>query len=56
MTLISLVVTLLLYFDGTAWLIPAVISYILAGAVLYWGNRKVYLVPYNKGQKSDSDA
>jgi len=55
-TLISLVVTLLLYFAGTAWLIPAVISYILAGAVLYWGNRKVYLVPYNKGQKSDSDA
>jgi len=56
MTLISLVFTLLLYFDGTAWLIPAVISYIFWGAVLYWGNRKVYFVPYSKGQKSDSDA
>jgi hypothetical protein len=44
--LISLAVTLLLYFAGTQWLAPALISYAILGSFLYWANKKVFFVPY----------
>ena len=43
--LISLALTIFLYLQGTAWLFPACITYLVLGALLYWGNRRVYLVP-----------
>ena len=46
--LISLIFTLLLYFDGNDWLVPAIISYVVFTALLYWGNKKLYYVPYKK--------
>jgi len=46
--LISLIFTLFLYFDGNDWLVPAIISYIVFTALLYWGNKKLYYVPYKK--------
>ena len=44
--LISLGFTVLLYFRGTAWLIPAFVSYVVLGLILYWGNRQLFYVPY----------
>lgn len=45
LALFSLALTLLLYFRGTDWLLAACFSYVLLGVLIYWGNRKVYLVP-----------
>ena len=44
--LLSLTLTLLLYFDGTQWLVPAVASYVILAALIYWGNKHVRLVPF----------
>jgi len=53
--LISLVFTLLLYFDSSVWLFPAVASYLALGLFVFWGNSKVYLVPYKKSDGSDKN-
>jgi CXXC-20-CXXC protein len=44
--LVSLMFTILLYFRGTAWLILALVSYFILGLIIYWGNRKLFYVPY----------
>ena len=44
--LLSLAFTVLLYFRGTAWLIPALVSYVLLGTIVYWGNRQLFYVRY----------
>lgn len=44
--LIALVLTMALYYGGRQWLIPALASYVAMAGLLAWGNRKVYLVPY----------
>jgi uncharacterized protein (DUF983 family) len=44
--IVSLVLTLLLYFRGNTWLIPALASYVALGLISYWGNRKLFYVPY----------
>lgn len=49
---ISLVFTLLLYYESNYWLEPAVFSYIVAGGLIYRGNRKMYLVPYRIKRKA----
>ncbi len=46
--IISLGLTLLLYFNGTQWLIPALISYAAMGVLIYIGNKRIFLVPYEK--------
>jgi CXXC-20-CXXC protein len=46
--LISLVFTILLYFYGTKWLTIAIISYVILVAVIYWGNKQVFYVPYDE--------
>jgi hypothetical protein len=38
----------MLYFQGTEWLVPAIISYIVIGLVIYVGNKLIFLVPYEK--------
>ena len=55
MLLVSLVFTLFLYFDDTAWLVPALVSYVFLGLLLYCGNKKVFFVPYNKDQAPTND-
>lgn len=47
-SLFSLVFTVLWYFYGVNWLIPSLISYVVWGMFLYWGNKKLFLVPYEK--------
>ena len=49
--LISLGLTL----GGVAWLVPAIISYIFLGLYIYWGNKRVVFVPYEKDQKPKKD-
>lgn len=46
--LISLLLTMLLYFEGTSWLIPSLISYLVVAGIIYKGNRHIYLVPYTE--------
>jgi hypothetical protein len=45
---ISLVLTLLLYFQGIGWLFPALVSYLALAVLIYWGNKEVRFVPYEK--------
>ena len=54
MLLISLALTLLLYYESDAWLVPSVASYIALGWLVYWGNKKMYLVPYAKSGESSN--
>ena len=53
--LISLFFTLLLYYNVTRWLILARTSYLALGLLLYWSNKKVFLVPYNNAQDKTKD-
>ena len=53
--LIALVSTLLLYFDDTGWLVSALASYVALGLLIAWGNRKMFLVPY-QGKRNKRDA
>jgi len=48
----SLVLTFGWFFRGIDWLIPAIISYIILGLFIYWGNKRVVFVPYEKGQNA----
>jgi hypothetical protein len=53
--LISLTFTILLYLKGTDWLIPSVISYIIIGVLIYWANKRVFLVPYKNTQNFNNN-
>lgn len=55
MSVISLALTLLLYYGGTEWLIPAIISYVICGITIYIGNKRIYFVPYHKDQSTTDD-
>jgi hypothetical protein len=44
--LMSLIFTLFLYFDGGWWIYPSIASYLALGVLIWWGNSKVMLVPY----------
>ena len=46
--IISLVITVLMYFEGSAWVTPAIASYIVLVVLIYWGNKKVILVRYTE--------
>jgi len=48
--LISLAFTIFLYFGDMGWLIPAISSYLALGLLIYWGNKKLFFVPYIKDQ------
>ena len=50
--LISLAFTLGLFYLGTDWLIPTIISYIILGLLIYWGNKRVIFVPYDKDRNA----
>ncbi len=50
--LISLALTLSLIYQGTDWLIPTIISYIILGLFIYWGNKRVIFVPYKKDRNT----
>ena len=46
--LISTVFTVLMYSRGMEWLIPSLFSYIILGILMYWGNKQLFFVPYEK--------
>lgn len=50
LTLGSLVLTILWYFQDSKWFIPAMLSYLIIGVFLYWANKRVLLVPYEKDE------
>ena len=45
-SLMSLVFTVFLYFDGGWWMVPAAASYVALGLLIWWGDSKVFLVAY----------
>ena len=45
---ISSVLSLLLYFQSPEWLTPAIVSYFILALVIYWGNKRLFLVPVNE--------
>ena len=45
----------MLYFSGIEWLIPALISYLFLGLLIYWGNKHIFLVPYGVDHESTHD-
>ena len=53
--LISLAFTILLYFRGLEWLIPSLVSYVVLGLLIYWGNRQLFLVQSGKDQNPNND-
>lgn len=54
--LISLAFTLLLYYDGNRWLLPAIASYIGLAAWILHANRLLFLVPYpDRGDDENAD-
>lgn len=52
---ISLVFTLLMYFGHMEWLVPAILCYVVLGLIVYWGNKRMFLVPYEKADSTDND-
>lgn len=54
--LISLAFTLFLYFVGTQWLFPALVSYGFLAGLVYRGNKHVTLVPYESETGSRGSA
>ena len=46
--LLSLAFTVLLYFGENDWLLPALVSYALLAMLIYYGNRRVKLVPRDR--------
>jgi ssDNA-binding Zn-finger/Zn-ribbon topoisomerase 1 len=46
--LLALLFTGLLYYQGTHWLIPTIVSNCLLVAIIYWGNKQVHFVPYHR--------
>lgn len=51
--MISLVFSIFLYYGDSKWLIPAFVSYVVLGLLIYWGNKKVFFVPYQKEKSSN---
>jgi len=51
--IISMVLTILLYFNGSRWLIGAMSSYVILGLTIYWGNKRMYLIPYHNESKTE---
>ena len=49
--IISLVFTILLYYQDSKWLILALVSYVVLGLLIYWGNKKILFVPYRNKSK-----
>jgi hypothetical protein len=52
---ISLLFTILMYERDFEWLIPALVSYAALVWIIYWGNKKVFFVPYKKGSSQLND-
>ena len=53
--LISLTFTGFMYFKGQEWLMPSISSYIILGVLVYWGNKKLFLVPYGKNRTTNNE-
>lgn len=46
---VSLILTVLMYFDFHQWALFAISTYVVLGALIYLANKKVYLVKHNRG-------
>jgi len=46
---LALVFTILMHYYDIKWLIPALVSYVVLGLLVYWGNKNALLAPYLTG-------
>ncbi|PLX77504.1 MAG: hypothetical protein C0615_05035 [Desulfuromonas sp.] len=53
--IVSLIFTLLLYYESNDWLFPAMVSYLALTGLIWWGNRKVRFVPYRQHENMNND-
>ena len=44
-----------MYFKGMQWLVPCAISYVILGLLIVWGNKRMFLVPYNVVQNTEDE-
>lgn len=44
---------MLLYFRGSEWIVPALVSYLVLGLLIHWGNRQLFYVPYEKDRDTN---
>ena len=51
LALVSLVLTILMYFNFRQWALFAISSYVVLGMLIYFANRKVYLVKYESTRR-----
>ena len=49
--LVSFCFTMLLYYVGTAWLVPSLITYIVLALIIYWRTKRVALVRYKAPER-----
>lgn len=52
---VSLVLTVLMYFDFHRWAVFAVPTYVILGALIYLANKRVYLVKYDPGPSNSEE-
>ncbi len=46
--IVALIYTILMYFQGTAWLFHSLASYVILALLVWFGNKRVRLVPYRR--------
>jgi len=45
---VALIYTVLMYIHGSEWLFHSLVSYVILGSIIWWGNKRVRLVPYRR--------
>lgn len=36
---------MMMYYRSTVWLVPSIASYVVLAAIIFYGNKRVFLVP-----------
>jgi len=52
---IALVFTMLLYYRSPKWLIPALVSYVIVGLIIYRGDKRLFFVPFRQDDWDPTD-
>lgn len=52
---IALIFTMLLYYRSREWLIPALVSYVIVGLIIYRGDKRLFFVPFRQSDRDSTD-
>jgi uncharacterized protein YbaR (Trm112 family) len=56
LAIVSLIFTILMYFDFRGWALFGIPTYVILGALIYSANRKVYLVKHDRAKTRSDEA